>query len=88
MSLERGGSGFFWRDRPSVLDQVLQSEKSFVELLNELGNLKEALSDELLELFTNLGVLRFPVTLAQEHDLHEEEREFMGTITVLHLHHL
>jgi hypothetical protein len=66
----------------------LQSEKSFVELVNQLRNLKEALSEELLELFTNLGVLRFPVTLAQEHDLHEEEREFMGMITILRLHRL
>jgi hypothetical protein len=49
----------------------LQSEKSFVELLSQLRNLKETLSEELLELLTNLGVLRFPVTLAQEHDLHE-----------------
>ena len=78
----------FWGDRRSVLNEILQSEKSFVELLSQLRNLKETLSEELLELLTNLGVLRFPVTLAQEHDLHEEERKFMGTITVLHLHRL
>lgn len=78
----------FWGDRRSVLNEILQSEKSFVELVNQLRNLKEALSEELLELLTNLGVLRFPVTLAQEHDLHEEEREFMGMITILRLHRL